>query len=560
MDDSTGLQSMRSKSKAEVVEQQSLLYRPDTPSHIEQNVENTVPKNTVVSWISLPNKGQLMILAMCRVSEPLSNSTLLAYIFYLLQTTLSTPSSTPSNAEIARVSGLLVAMFPFGQFLTSFLWGWLSDVYGRKPVIVFGLVVSVIANMGFGFSLNFESLLFWRFIAGLANGNTGVMRSMTAEIVEEKKHRARAFMLLPLVFSTGRILGMAFGGVFADPVKSLPHIFGTTGALNVSKTSGGVAWMIHYPYAFPMIVNSAFMTAALILANFKLSETAPGRRQQMCDLAVSWPFVVRSAHRLLRKSGSTRYTAVETDEKQLEAQGENNMYGSAQPKRCAIWNRKTIRVIIFSGLLPLHNGAFTHLFAVFLSTPIAASNPSDLFHSAGGLGLTSQSIGIVLAILGISGIILKFFTYPPVHAHFGTLRTIWISLLLFPVAYFATPFLALISEQSIWRWLCVVSLLLTQIMARGFIIPCSIMLLTDSVYQKGALGRVHGAANMLGSLAKALAPLIGGWIFSRGIEMNCIGMAWWFWLTPIAFVSLAWSFLLSDVDKIGEEIRSSHDI
>ena len=75
------------------------------------------------------------------------------------------------------------------------------------------------------------------------------------------------------------------------------------------------------------------------------------------------------------------------------------------------------------------------------------------------------------------------------------------------------------------------------------------MILTDATPRKEVLGTVHGAGNMLGSLSKSVAPVVGGWFFAWGVEMTSIGAVWWLWLTPVAILALAWSYLLTDTDE-----------
>jgi MFS family permease len=191
--------------------------------------------------MSLPNKSQLF-LALCRFSEPLLNTCLLSYIYYLVISTIQNRDEDSAAPEISRLSGLLVAAFPLAQFATSMLWGRLSDIYCRKFIIIIGSLVSVIANMAFGFSRSVEALFFWRILARLGNGNTGVMRTMTAEIVKERKYQTRAFLILSLVFNSGMVAGLALGGCLADPVVNMAWLFGPNGLFNVNKSNGGVAW------------------------------------------------------------------------------------------------------------------------------------------------------------------------------------------------------------------------------------------------------------------------------------------------------------------------------
>src|SRR5882757_3798842 len=63
-----------------------------------------------VTWRSLPNKKQVLFLGICRLAEPLSSTALLAYVFYLLKSALSTSDPTPYDAQIAHHSGFLIAV------------------------------------------------------------------------------------------------------------------------------------------------------------------------------------------------------------------------------------------------------------------------------------------------------------------------------------------------------------------------------------------------------------------------------------------------------------------
>jgi MFS family permease len=88
----------------------------------------------------------------------------------------------------------------------------LSDLYGRKPIVLCGLLGTIAASLVFGFSTTFIQALIARTAAGLLNGNIGVIRTMVAEMVVEKAHQARAFSVMPFVWSAGSILGPVLGG------------------------------------------------------------------------------------------------------------------------------------------------------------------------------------------------------------------------------------------------------------------------------------------------------------------------------------------------------------
>ena len=161
-------------------------------------------KEKAVRWRDLPKKGQLAILTLARLSEPLTQTSLQSYMFYQLR------SFDPSleDSAISSQIGILQGCFTFAQFMTAILWGRISDAQwaGRKRVLLVGLLGTGVSSVGFGFSRSFAWAIFWRTLGGALNGNVGVMRTMISEIIKQKKFQSRAFLLLPMCFNIGRYL------------------------------------------------------------------------------------------------------------------------------------------------------------------------------------------------------------------------------------------------------------------------------------------------------------------------------------------------------------------
>jgi Na+/melibiose symporter-like transporter len=121
-------------------------------------------KSKPVSWKSLPRKDQLFILTLARLSEPLTQTSLQAYMFYQLRSfSPSAPDST-----ISYQAGMLQAAFTGAQFCTAVFWGRMADWehMGRKRVILIGLLGTAVGALGFGFSSSFAVALLWRAIGG----------------------------------------------------------------------------------------------------------------------------------------------------------------------------------------------------------------------------------------------------------------------------------------------------------------------------------------------------------------------------------------------------------
>lgn len=514
-------------------------------------------KPAPVTWMSLPHKSQLFILAICRLSEPLSNTCLLPYLYYLIRSLQPTNDTSP--ASISRQAGLLVSLFALSQFFTSVPWASFADRWGRKPTIVIGLMLSIISNVGFGFSTTIPAVMFWRVLAGLGNGNIGVMRTMTAEIVKERKYQSRAFLLLPLVFNSGVVIGLALGGCLADPIVNLPSLFGPTGIWNFSHAPEGVEWMKAYPFALPTLFNAGALTCSLCLAILGLRETMPGSEDKIDVGLVIGNTIRRFLARIFLKQRSEGYTAVHGEDEGESEQEElpktpTVTIPPARPKLSMtdpkIWTREVIVTIISFALLPLHNSAFMQIFPVFLSTPPADTHPSSAFAFSGGLGMPSPKIGLFLSAFGIFGILIQLCIYPALQAWLGTLRSYRVALAIFPFAYLFAPYICLIPHKyPAVQSISIAFILFLQVTARTFGIPSSVILLTNSAPTPLALGAVHGVGNMLSSLSRTVGPALGGVIFGWGLDSGVVGTVWWGYLFVISVSGLAWSWTLKEGER-----------
>jgi MFS family permease len=498
------------------------------------------------TWRNLPHKRQLLLVALCRLSTPLSNACLIPYLYFLVKSIIADPEHPTAPQHISRLTGLLVAAFPIGQILTSLLWGRLSDIYGRKPTILLGLAISIVANLGFGFSRTIGMLLFWRLIAGMGNGIVGVMRTMTAEIVKERRHRPRAFLAPPVVFNSGRVIALATGGCLADPVVNMPNFFGPKGTFNFSNHASGVKWAIDYPYALPALFNGLVLMTCLIFAALWLRESLPGCSNFSVSPPVLWRrFLCLVKQRKMRQSTSN-YTPIHINHPNLTRRKmtvENLAIGNC-PQRWTVWTTELRKVLLAFALLPLHNASFLHIFPVLLSMPTSPHQKPSMLLFSGGLALSSPKVGLFLAVFGIAGIILQLFIYPPLQRHIGTLNVFRVANAIFPIAYISAPYLALLVDHEFSLCTAMAAILLAQIVARTMAIPSSILLLTDAAPHRSMMGTVHGAGNTLSALASACGPAIGGMLLAKGIEMGAIGLVWWTWLFMVSVMSLAWSFTL----------------
>ncbi|KAL8868566.1 MAG: hypothetical protein Q9174_004907 [Haloplaca sp. 1 TL-2023] len=107
------------------------------------------------------------------------------YIYFMIRSF----HITENDDQIGFYAGLVTSAFAFAEFSTGVLWGRLSDRIGRKPVLMAGLIGTLLSMLVFGFAPNLPIALLGRALGGALNGNIGVLQTTVAEIVTEKKHQ-----------------------------------------------------------------------------------------------------------------------------------------------------------------------------------------------------------------------------------------------------------------------------------------------------------------------------------------------------------------------------------
>ena len=72
-----------------------------------------------------------------------------------------------------------------GSFFGSLFWGMMSDVIGRRPCLLAGIVGTLLAVVMFGMSTSFGMAVAARLLWGALNGNIGVVKTYMSEICDD---------------------------------------------------------------------------------------------------------------------------------------------------------------------------------------------------------------------------------------------------------------------------------------------------------------------------------------------------------------------------------------
>ena len=127
----------------------------------------------------------------------------------------------------ALLVGLLATSFSLMQFIFAPIWGRLSDRWGRRPIILAGLIGSAVSYLAFGLADSLAMLFAARILAGIAGANIPTAQAFIADSTTPE-NRARGMGLIGAAFGLGFIFGPAIGGFLSGWGYQAPAYFAAT--------------------------------------------------------------------------------------------------------------------------------------------------------------------------------------------------------------------------------------------------------------------------------------------------------------------------------------------
>ena len=154
--------------------------------------------------------------------------------------------------------GFAIGAYGLTQALLQIPFGWLSDRWGRKPVIYFGLVIFAIGSFIAAAADSIGGVIVGRILQG-AGAISAVVIALTADLTREE-HRTKAMAMI------GSTIGLTFAlSLVASPwlsrIIGVPGIFALTGVLSLLAI--GVVYAV-VPVAPPVAARAAGEASSLM--------------------------------------------------------------------------------------------------------------------------------------------------------------------------------------------------------------------------------------------------------------------------------------------------------
>ncbi|KAI0857260.1 MFS general substrate transporter [Xylaria cubensis] len=464
----------------------------------------------------LPVK-QLALLAVLSLAEQSALNSISPYLPEMVE---SFPGV--SHDQVGLYVGILASAFALAQLATNLFWGYLSDIVGRKPIMLMGTSLLCVCFVLFGLCTRYYQIILVHVAMGLLNGNAAVVPTCLGELTD-RSNQSKAFTWLPVVYSLGSITGPALGGLLVARL-----------------------FKDRYPFLAPNILAAALLAFSVVVLAIWFDETLEDREEHP-DWTEKFPWL-----RYFSKKGKASDRSWvwpggrdmdgaddEQSEQDDSGMGENSALlepsdeasndGSKSPSDSATWrqllNRTTVVLLTTSLIFQLSNSSFNSLYPVFAS----GKGPT-------GRGLHADVIGVALSVAGIFTIFFQLFLFRPLKGRVGNVGTFRGALFGFAVTMALMPFVGYVDSKppfgfgssKIWLYVELgILLVIKNICAVGGL-SCVMLLVTNSAPSHATLGTLNGIAQTLSAAGRSVGPFLSGAVFtaSTHVRPKGEGLAW----------------------------------
>jgi len=334
---------------------------------------------------------------------------------------------------------------------------------------------------------------------------------------------------MPFVWSIGTIIGPAIGGTFARPSVSMPSVFSPTGIFAT------------FPYLLPNLICAALLLISIFFGYFFLIEAHPDMQpwstpEELDNTAAETPLIVTAGATDqgvdLRADTYGTFNTVDIHEEKHWLLNPGGFSRSASIKSSdepEVFTRKIAMIVIALGIFTYHSMTYDHLLPIFLQDDRVTENTNGTARSSfdipRGLGLATQSVGMIMSFNGIIALFIQAIIFPLFASWLGVWKTFVTVTILHPIAYFIVPYLAFVPDNALYPsiYACLTIRNFTSILAY----PVLLILLKEATPSASVLGKVNGLAASAGAACRTIAPPLAGYLYGVGTQIGFTGLAWW---------------------------------
>ena len=493
----------------------------DSPIQQESSIDFTDPPPAKVERKYLCGKltksqiaylVQLALIQLYGFTDAINQTQLYSYAGYMIEDF----DLVKDRSAVGYYAGFLASSYFLAQTITSPLWGKLSDVIGRRPVALFGMLGTAFFNLAFGFSPNFWFAVACRFLCGFCNANMLITKAMLNEI-STADNQAWNFSLYGMAWGVGCIVGPVIGGLLSQAHLNYEWLFPAT-AIHTKPVS-------MFPYLLPNLFIFITVMIVFVAALLFLEETHKSNRFSKFLATLKKrrkPMVAKVTQ--LNLYGGTNITSERWNEMQTEtcdnielilhnnapALTETSAVSvSKTPKKKIAWWKcrdPWITILLYSNVGFIYGLYFEIL-------PLWALIPED----NGGIAFSSTKIGILFMCMGITEIISGITLVPLLVQKFGCLSAFKLGLIIIVPGVIMNAEAQLLRNSPVILWISCILLVSIIQFGLDFAFASVLLMLNNSVSLEDS-GMANGVAQAFGAIFKVFAPPIGSIAFAVSVS------------------------------------------
>ncbi|KAE9409000.1 MFS general substrate transporter [Gymnopus androsaceus JB14] len=424
-------------------------------------------------------RAQLITLCLVRIVVPIAFGQVFPSLADPYALILRFWTSTKDPSQIGFFSGLVESSFAVSQLLFIYHWAWLSDRFGRRPIIIIGTLGVAIMTIVFGLSKSIPELLLFRCIAGFFAATASVVHTVLGEITDTT-NQAAAFPLY----------GPLIGGSLSNPAAKY--------ALFDIK-------LFHvHPYFLPGLVSGVVSLMGVALAYFCLDESLSTKR---------------------RSNTGSCTSSTETIENEIDLK-------LPSPTARELLSIPIIRALCLSGFaLEMNGTSFVVLFVLFCYSPI----------QQGGLAFPAEITGYALAFTGFIAGITQLFLMPLLLRRFEAAKIYTVCIAAWPIVFLILPCFNLIARYGLMvneatgelgvhaKAILWTGIFLDLALSRigGIAYPASMILIKNNVPSPSYLGSTNGLVQWFMCLSRCVSAAFASSAFALSAKYNILGGHFW---------------------------------
>eukprot|EP00038_Savillea_parva_P010476 m.190624 g.190624 ORF g.190624 m.190624 type:complete len:521 (+) comp18072_c0_seq1:423-1985(+) len=385
-----------------------------------------------------------------------------------------------SVEQTGSAVGLIAGGRFFGNLACSWLWGLAADKWGRRPCILLSILCQCGATVFFAYSTSKSVIMaaVARTLGGALNGAPPIAKTYVGEITDST-NQGFAMTIITASWGAGLVIGPALGGFLSSLATKYPSM--DTPLLR--------AW----PYAPPMLIMAFICVIAAVLGWFFLEETLD--RSQVAML-------------------KARQADVEQNTKPDVTKGpETNAPACRACLPTLIQDPTRFTVVLLYAAISVQAIGFDEMYNVWLAAPI----------EAGGMGYTTDQIGLTLVFYGIATILLTAPVYQALEKRVGMITVFQWMAVATALCYFIMPLIpraavALgLERHSYVTYCCLIGTVTIAKVANGITFVIQAVFTNNSVDQLRR-GTFNGLSMTIAAAVRSITPLFFGWTFGVTIS------------------------------------------